>query len=68
MHRVTELSCSVWRKGAGVPPQALYSLCAFSQLSDTKDGMSEAAPALGFGSSQTTTFGSPGKWQDSQLH
>ncbi|XP_040820914.1 nucleoporin NUP42 isoform X1 [Ochotona curzoniae] len=28
-------------------------------LSDTKDGMSEAAPALGFGSSQTT-FGSPG--------
>lgn len=29
-------------------------------LSDVKDGMNQAAPTFGFGSGQTTTFGSPG--------
>uniref|UniRef100_A0A8D1S975 Kelch like family member 7 n=1 Tax=Sus scrofa TaxID=9823 RepID=A0A8D1S975_PIG len=30
-------------------------------LSDVKDGVKQAAPAFGFGSSQAVTFGSPGK-------
>lgn len=31
------------------------------QLSDVKDGVSQAVPAFGFGSKQAGSFGSPGK-------
>lgn len=40
--------------------KSLNTATKIALLSDIKDGLNQAAPTFGFGSSQTTAFGSPG--------